>query len=240
VYPADVSLVGDARLGLRALAEADDGETGWALDRAATAREDFSVPACESDAVPITPQRAIAAIDAAVPEDAVVTADSGNNRFWLLNYFRAETIGSYYGSGGVGGMGWAPPAAVSMALQGHESVCVAGDGGFGMTMTAVETAVDEGVAPAFVVLNDTSLGMVRQMDDSIPGTEFHDTDFLAVAEAFGARGERVTDPDDLEETIADAVAADTPTVVDVRVDREEDMADQLASSFYDEVGGLHE
>ncbi len=240
VYPADVSLVGDAKLGLRALAAADDGETGWALDRAAEAREDFSVPACESEAVPIKPQRAVAAIEAAVDEDTVVTADSGNNRFWLLNYLQTAATETYYGSGGVGGMGWAPPAAVSVALQGHDALCVAGDGGFAMTMTAVETAVDRDVAPAFVVLNDTSLGMVRQMDDAIPGTEFHDTDFVAAAEAFGARGERVTAPGELEATIADAIAADVPTVVDVRVDREEEMADQLASSFYEEVGGLHE
>jgi len=240
VYPADVSLVGDARLGLRALANADDGTTGWALDRAADARGDFSVPACDSDAVPIKPQRAVAAIEAAVDEDTVVTADSGNNRFWLLNYLQTTATETYYGSGGVGGMGWAPPAAVSVALQGHDALCVAGDGGFAMTMTAVETAVDCDVAPAFVVLNDTSLGMVRQMDDAIPGTEFHDTDFVKTAEAFGAQGERVTDPEHLESTIGDALAADVPTVVDVRVDREEEMADQLASSFYDEVGGLHE
>jgi acetolactate synthase-1/2/3 large subunit len=240
VYPADVQLVGDAQLGLRALANADDGTSGWALERAAEAREDFSVPACDSDAVPIKPQRAVAGIEAAVDDDTVVTADSGTNRFWLLNYLQTEAVGTYYGSGGVGGMGWAPPAAVSVALQGHDAVCVAGDGGFAMTMTAVETAVDEGVAPAFVVLNDTSLGMVRQMDDAIPGTEFHDTDFVAVAEALGARGERVVEPDELESTVEAAVNADEPTVVDVRVDRDEVMADQLSSSFYEAVGGLHE
>jgi acetolactate synthase-1/2/3 large subunit len=240
VYPADVGLIGDAKLGLRALAAENDGDTGWALDRAAEARTDFTHEKCESDAVPIKPHRACKAIEAAVDADTVVTADSGNNRFWLLNYCQTPATGTYYGSGGVGGMGWAAPAAVSAALQGHDAICVAGDGGFAMTMTSVETAVDVGVAPTFVVLNDTSLGMVRQMDDGIPGVEFHDTDFVKAAEAFGAEGVRVTDPSDLEETIADAHAGDVPTVVDVRVDRDEDMADQLASSFYEEVGGLHE
>jgi acetolactate synthase-1/2/3 large subunit len=240
VYPADVGLIGDAKLGLRALAVENDGDTGWALDRAAEARTDFTHEKCESDAVPIKPHRACKAIEAAVDADTVVTADSGNNRFWLLNYCQTPATGTYYGSGGVGGMGWAAPAAVSAALQGHDAICVAGDGGFAMTMTSVETAVDVGVAPTFVVLNDTSLGMVRQMDDGIPGVEFHDTDFVKAAEAFGAEGVRVTDPSDLEETIADAHAGDVPTVVDVRVDRGEDMADQLASSFYEEVGGLHE
>ena len=112
-----------------------------------------------------------------------------------------------------------------------------------MTMNSVETAVEYGVAPTFVILNDTSLGMVRQMqhdEDDIAGVEFHDTDFLKVAEAFGAEGTRVTDPDELAGALEAGKAADVPHVIDVRIDREEDMADQLASSFYDSVGGLHE
>ncbi|WP_436927744.1 thiamine pyrophosphate-binding protein [Halosimplex amylolyticum] len=247
VYPADVGLIGDARATLGALAEAlaarNSVSTGasWALDRAREAREDFTAPACESDAVPIKPQRAVAAVESVVDGETVVTADSGNNRFWLLHYLQTPARRTYFGSGGVGGMGWAAPAAVAAALvTDRQAVAVAGDGGFAMTMTAVETAVQQGVAPLFVVLNDTSLGMVRQMDDDLPGTEFHDTDFVAVAEAMGGRGERVTDPADLEATLEVGRAADRPTVVDVRIDRDEPMADQLASSFYEDVGGLHE
>jgi acetolactate synthase-1/2/3 large subunit len=241
VYPADVGLVGDAKETLSALVAAGDGETDWAKPRAAEAREAFSVPACDSEAVPIKPQRAIAAIDDVVDERTVVTADSGNNRFWLLNYLQTPARRTYYGSGGVGGMGWAAPAAVSAALvTDRDAISVAGDGGFAMTMTALETAVQHDVAPAFVVLNDTSLGMVRQMDDEMVGVEFHDTDFVAMAEAMGGRGLRVTQPENLVGALEGAKAASVPTVVDVRIDREEEMADQLQSSFYAEVGGLHE
>jgi acetolactate synthase-1/2/3 large subunit len=243
VYPADVGLVGDAAESLAALADAaPEGaadSAGWARERAAQAREDFHVQACDADATPIKPQRAVAEIAGVVDGDSVVTADSGNNRFWLLNYLQAPGVGTYYGSGGVGAMGWAPPAAVASALLGNDTICVAGDGGFTMTMTAVETAVQQGVAPAFVVLNDSSLGMVRQMGVE-EGVEFNDTDFVRVAEAFGARGQRVVDPANLGDALADAKAADVATVVDVRIDREEEMAGQLRSSFYAEVGGLHE
>jgi len=244
VYPADVGLIGDAAESLGVLADAGGAENDWAIERAADAREWFDAPACDSDASPIKPQRAVKEIQGAVDEDTIVTADSGNNRFWLLYYLQTPATRTYFGSGGVGGMGWAVPAAVSAALTtGTDVIGVAGDGGFAMTMNSVETAVEYGVAPTFVVLNDTSLGMVRQMqheDGDIAGVEFHDTDFLKVAEAFGAVGKRITEPADLGDALAAGKAADTPHVLDVRIDREEDMADQLASSFYESVGGLHE
>lgn len=249
VYPADVGLVGDARetlstlavSGTRSAESESETESDWALDRASEARADFNASDCESDAVPITPQRAVKAIEAVLDSDTIVTADSGNNRFWLLNYLQTPARRSYFGSGGVGGMGWAAPAAVSAALiTGSHSIAVAGDGGFAMTMTAVETAVEYGVAPTFVVLNDTGLGMVRQMDDQIPGVTFHDTDFIRVAEGFGAQGDRIEDPNDLEPALREAKRDDQPTVLDVRIDPEIDMSETLQSSFYADVGGLHE
>ncbi|WP_135829332.1 thiamine pyrophosphate-binding protein [Halorussus halobius] len=244
VYPADVGLIGDATQSLRALAEAGGGDNDWARDRAAEARESFHAPACDSDASPIKPQRAVTEIERVVDEDTIVTADSGNNRFWLLNYLQTPGTRTYFGSGGVGGMGWATPAAVSAAITTDRDVIgVAGDGGFTMTMTSVETAVEQGVAPTFVVLNDTSLGMVRQMqdgEDDIAGVEFHDTDFVTVAEGFGANGVRATTPDELADALREGKASDVPTVIDARIDREEEMADQLQSSFYADVGGLHE
>jgi acetolactate synthase-1/2/3 large subunit len=253
VYPADVGLIGDASESLRALADADDEESAgeenadgndWARERAAEARESFSAPECEENGAPIKPQRAVKEIEAVVDDETIVTADSGNNRFWLLNYLQTPGVRTYFGSGGVGGMGWATPAAVSAAITTDRDVIgVAGDGGFTMTMTSVEIAVEQGVAPTFVVLNDTSLGMVRQMQDGegdIAGVEFHDTDFVKVAEGFGAEGVRATTPDELAAALRDGRDSDRPTVIDARIDREEDMAEQLQSSFYAEVGGLHE
>ncbi|ADD07444.1 acetolactate synthase large subunit (plasmid) [Natrialba magadii ATCC 43099] len=248
VYPADVGLIGDAAETLAVLAEAGSGgsSNGWALERAAEAREWFDAPECTDDSAPIKPQRAATAIQSVVDEDTIVTADSGNNRFWLLYYLQTPAVRTYFGSGGVGGMGWANPAAVSAALTTDDEtdvIAVAGDGGFSMTMNSVETAVEYGVAPTFVILNDTSLGMVRQMqheDGDIAGVEFHDTDFVGIAEAFGAVGKRVTEPSELAGVLESAKSADVPHVIDVRIDREEDMAETLSSSFYESVGGLHE
>ncbi|MEF8784981.1 MAG: thiamine pyrophosphate-binding protein [Haloarculaceae archaeon] len=246
VYPADVALIGDAAQSLDDLAAElpDSAGNDWARDRAAEAQESFYDPKCDSDDSPIKPQRAVKEIEAVVDEDTIVTADSGNNRFWLLNYLQAPDTGTYYGSGGVGAMGWATPAAVSAAITTDKDVIgVAGDGGFTMTMTSVETAVEHGVAPTFVVLNDTSLGMVRQMqheDGDIAGVEFHDTDFVKAAEAFGAEATQAVTPDELADALEAGTSADVPFVIDARIDRDEEMVESLQSSFYKEVGGLHE
>jgi len=247
VYPADVGLIGDAKATLDALLGADATPASggdWAEQTAADARDDFTTGACQSDASPIRPQRAAKAIETVMDAETIVTADSGNNRFWLLNYLQTPGVRTYFGSGGVGGMGWSPPAAVSAALAtDRDVISVAGDGGFAMTMTSVETAVDVGVAPTFVVLNDTSLGMVRQMQDGpdeIPGVEFPDTDFVRVAEGFGADAVRVETPEALTDGLRHGRGATVPTVIDVRIDRDEAMEEQLQSSFYASIGGLHE
>ncbi|RQG94167.1 thiamine pyrophosphate-binding protein [Natrarchaeobius chitinivorans] len=248
VYPADVGLIGDAAESLSALSRrAPDGDGSsheWSLSRAADARECFhSSVGSETDS-PIPPQRAVEAIEAHMDAETIVTADSGNNRFWLLNYAQTTATGTYFGSGGVGAMGWSVPAAVSASLITDDRVIgVTGDGGFAMTMTALETAVDHGVSPAIVVLNDRSLGMVRQMQSEgspIDGVEFRDTDFVTVAEGLGANATRVETAAALQTAIGDAFEADRPTVIDARIDRDEEMEETLQSSFYASVGGLHE
>jgi acetolactate synthase-1/2/3 large subunit len=241
VYPADVGLIGDAEETLTALAAADSGSNDWARERAEAARSDFTAPECTAETTPIKPQRAVKAVESAVDEDTIITADSGNNRFWLLNYFQTSAPRTYFGSGGVGGMGWAGPAAVSAAIvTDADTVAVTGDGGFAMTMTSIETAVEYGVAPTYVVLNDAGLGMVRQMDENIPGTDFADTDFVEVTKGLGGDGILVESPAALESAIETALEADVPTVVDVRIDPAEEMAETLQSSFYASIGGLHE
>ncbi|WP_330631636.1 thiamine pyrophosphate-binding protein [Halocatena halophila] len=241
VYPASVGLIGDAAETLLALAEHDGGTNDWALDRAREARSAFTPTEYANDGDTVAPQHAAMAISEVIDSETIVTADSGNNRFWLLQYLQTAAPGTYFGSGGVGGMGWAPPAALSAALTTqNDVVCVTGDGGFAMTMTAVETAVEYDLSPTFVILNDTGLGMVRQMDEAIPGVTFPETDFVAIADAFGADGIRIESTATLKSTLGDAIERSSPVVVDIPIDPSVQMSDLLASSFYERVGGLHE
>lgn len=243
VYPADIVLVGDAGAGLAALAKQapDEVDGEWAREVAAEARTAaFDDPARTSDDSPIRPERAVADLQEAIDPETVVLADSGNNRFWLMSHLQTSRPGTYFGSGGVAGMGWSPPAAVAAALAGFDAVSVAGDGGFTMTMTAVETAKEYGVSPTFVVLDDAGLGMVREIDPTIPGVDFAPTDLAEVSRALGATATRVSDPQGLTQAYADALEADGPSVVVVDIDPDIDAGEHLQSSFYRAVGGLHE
>jgi acetolactate synthase-1/2/3 large subunit len=142
-----------------------------ARDRAAGVREPSDAPECASDAAPIKPQRAVAETEAAVDADTVVAADSGTDGFWSLTHLQTPAVRTHFGSGGVGAMGWATPTAVATALTtDRDVIAVAGDVGFATRMTSVETAVEHGVVPAFVVLDDTSPRIVRQMQDGACST----------------------------------------------------------------------
>lgn len=243
VYPVDVGLIGDAGLALTALtARLESGtRSSWARDVAAEARSSaFEHPERDSGDRPIRPERAVAELEGAIDPDSVVLADSGNNRFWLLHHFQTRRPGTFRGSGGVAGMGWAAPAAVAAAHVGHDAVAVAGDGGFAMTVSAVETAAEYGLDPTFVVLDDAGLGMVREIDPAIEGVDFPGTDLAAVADAFGATTWRVSEPAALADAYRSALGAYGPAVVVVEIDPSVDAGEHLQSSFYREAGGLHE
>lgn len=245
VYPADVGLIGDATATLRLLSDRGTQQETGASERATTARASFEPEPADGD--DIVPAQVVKALEAAVDEETYVCSDAGNNRMWLFNYFASKSPRSFFGPGGLGVMGWSAPAAVALAITtDNDVVSVAGDGGFAMTMTAVETAVEWGVSPTFVVLNDAGLGSVRDFESfhgSIDGVRFDRLDFAETARSFGANGISVGDSTALESAIDEGLASETATVINVQIEGEHDVFgdDGIQSSFYAEMsGGLHE
>ncbi len=224
--PADVALVGDARVALSRLAEAvavmssDETRSARAalLDADVATHGRFSDPELTSDAVPILPQRVIQALADAVGSEAIVCCDAGENRIFMTHYFRSSSAPGFVQPAGVGAMGYAMPAAVAAALAvpGARGVAVCGDGGFAIALNTLMTARDEGVPIVVVVLNNGKLGWVMhgQRDRQI-ASDLGAYDHAAIAEAMGCRGIRVSSPDQLAGALADAFAADVPVVVDV-------------------------
>lgn len=230
--PEDVSITGDARVVLSRLAEAIGASTtpdqvaarAELLARDVDVHGRFSDPELDDDRTPMLPQRVIRALEHALGPDAIVCGDAGENRIFLTHYFRTGGAPGFVQPAGVGGMGYAMPAAVAaqLACPGRRGVAVCGDGGFAIALNTLMTAREEGVPIVVIVLNNGKLGWVMhgQRDRQI-ASDLGSFDHAAMAVAMGCRGVRVEHPDELAPALADALAADLPTVIDVVTSLEE-------------------
>ena len=224
-FPAAHVLVGDARAILRQLAEATPAAPLDQVDRARRrvadahrTRGSFDVPESASDDTPILPQRIIKELHWALPDDAVVTCDAGENRLFMMHHFQTKTGMEYLQPSAVGGMGYAIPAALAARLVHPERVAVAvcGDGGFSIAMNGLMTAVEEQIPIVVVVLNNGALGWVLHGQGERPiASRFASFDHAAIARAMGCEGIRVERGSELKDAVARAIAAERPTVIDV-------------------------
>ncbi|MFT3864172.1 MAG: thiamine pyrophosphate-binding protein [Solirubrobacterales bacterium] len=228
VMPTAGALVGDAATTLAALTERAVERGGRADDdiraRLAAARErgDFEAEASFSDVAPVKPQRLVRDLWRSLPSDAVVLCDAGENRLYMAHHYRARAANGFIQPAGIGGMGFAIPAALGAKLAEPERVAVAvcGDGGFAMTCNGLMTAVEEQLPIVVVVMNNRMLGWVRHCQGDRPiASELGNFDHAAIGRAMGAQGFTVTAPGELAEAIVTAAATvDRPTVIDVSID----------------------
>jgi acetolactate synthase-1/2/3 large subunit len=223
-FPVNYALLGDAGAVLRQLSDVlADGEcpaTGY--DRVVALREElgyFDGAEYDSDATPIHAQRLVGELRRNLPENAVLTADAGENRLILMHFYQTRS-GEEFLQTGTGPMGYAIPAAfgAQLAYPDRPVVAVCSDGGFAMSFNTLMAAREAGVGFTTVVMNNHYYGMSlhrSQLYGTSWGTFLGDFDHAAMAEAMGCRGIRVTDPSDLAEAIRDGVSDPRPTVIDV-------------------------
>ena len=229
-FPVDVGLVGDAGAVMEQIVDAAgtlDG--GGAAERRASAvaamKEQsnyYNDPTMFEDSSPVTPQRLVRLLHEHLDPESLITLDAGNNRVWMSLMYQSRAPGSIFAPGGTAGMAWALPAALAVKLARPEKpvVAVTGDGGFMMAVQALSTAVQYSLPVTCVVMNDSSLGMVRQhQGDRVIVSEFTEIDHAALAKSFGAGGIQVSDSKDLPDALRQAQASGKPFVVDVVTDR---------------------
>ena len=226
-FPCDTVVIGDAALVLDQISDeidgigtpsADDLAARKALLDVTREREKFFLdPRDTADDVPIMPQRLLVELHKAIPDDAFITCDAGENRLFMTHYFQTKGPGTLL-MPGIGAMGYAIPAALACKLVHPErqAIAVTGDGGFGMAMNGVMTARDEDIPIVVVVMNNSALGWVKhgQGNRTIAST-FSEMNFAEMAKVMGCNGIRVEQPGDLPTALAEALASNQPTVVDV-------------------------
>ena len=130
-------------------------------------------------------------------------------------------------------MGWSMPASLGLKLAQPQKpvVGVTGDGGFMMSVHSISTAVQYDLPVIYIVMNDSSLGMVRNhQGDRIIASEFIETDHGAIARSMGAYGVQVSDSRDLPDAIQQALSSKKPSVIDVIIDRKPNVDDLRASA----------
>jgi acetolactate synthase I/II/III large subunit len=160
--------------------------------------------------------------------EAIVVTDVGQHQMWEAQYYHHNKPRTLVTSGGLGTMGFALPAAIGakFAQPKDEVWAVVGDGGFQMTMCELATIVQEKINVKIAIINNGYLGMVRQWqeffyDKRYVATPLVAPDFVALANAFGIRGERVTARKEVVPTIESARATDQPVLLDFRVEQED-------------------
>ena len=192
-----------------------------------------------SDAIPIKPQRLMCELPRMLLSNTQYFADTGASFAWAIHYLhplerravneaRVRLGQCFHTCIEFASMGWAIGNAIGSALVRKDQpvVCITGDGSVLMSGQEISVAVQEKLPIIFVVLNDSSFGMVkhgqRLAHAEAIGTELPETDFVMLANALGAQGFKINSADDLLQLDGKALCQHPgPTVLDVRIDPEE-------------------
>ncbi|HUZ35581.1 MAG TPA: thiamine pyrophosphate-dependent enzyme, partial [Streptosporangiaceae bacterium] len=201
---------------------------GWPATAGRTARADVRarlLRAGQSGPGLLSPQEVVTTVRAHTPAQTIATVDAGAHMLVAMPLWEVDEPHRLLISSGLATMGYALPAAIAAALcvPGVPVVAFTGDGGLGMTLMEIETAVRLGLRVVVVVFNDSTLSLIRikQRPVGHGGPEavgYRPVSFAAAATALGAAGAHVTDVAELASALAAALGRDGPTVIDAQVD----------------------
>ncbi|QIG42258.1 acetolactate synthase large subunit [Nocardioides anomalus] len=236
---ADVPIVGDVREVLADLlaalrTEADAGHTGdhegWVrfLDGV---RGTYPLGYDEPADGGLAPQYVVQRLGQIAGPDAIYTSGVGQHQMWAAQFVDYEKPGTWINSGGLGTMGFAVPAAMGAQVGQPDKVvwAIDGDGCFQMTNQELATCAINDIPIKVAVINNESLGMVRQWqtlfyNERYSNTDLHSKripDFVKLADAYGCVGLSCDSPEDVDATITKAMEInDVPVVIDFRVHRD--------------------
>ncbi|PHL20948.1 acetolactate synthase AlsS [Enterococcus faecium] len=170
------------------------------------------------------PLEVINTLQSKVTDDMTVTVDVGSHYIWMARHFRSYEPRHLLFSNGMQTLGVALPWAISAALvrPNTQIVSVSGDGGFLFSAQDLETAVRKKLNIVHLIWNDGHYNMVEFQEkmkyQRASGVDFGPVDFVKYAEAFGAKGIRVTSVEELEKALEEGFATEGPVIIDIPID----------------------
>ncbi|WP_438990450.1 acetolactate synthase 3 large subunit [Lentibacter sp.] len=186
----------------------------------------------------IKPQHALARLEALTKDhDRYICTEVGQHQMWAAQYLGFEDPNRWMTSGGLGTMGYGFPASIGVQMAHPDSLVinVAGEASWLMNMQEMGTAIQFRLPVKQFILNNERLGMVRQWQELLHGERYSHSwsealpDFVKLAEAFGAKGIRVDNPEDLDEAIKEMIAYDGPVILDCLVEKHENCFPMIPS-----------
>ncbi len=173
----------------------------------------------------LTPYQIIDIISKTASEDDIIVTDVGQHQMWTAQRSPFRKPRTFLTSGGLGTMGYGMGATIGASVaRGKRSVLFTGDGSFGMNLNELATAVSYNTPIVIVIMNNGVLGMVRQWQTLFFEKHYSNTtlnrqtDFVKLAEAFGAKGKRVFNTEELEKAASEAFAYNDVYLIDCAVD----------------------
>ena len=222
------SLVGDVKEVVTKLLDKLDKKTNTQWMDAVQRMKNLETMRSDGDSA-MHPEDIIEKVMEYTKDSTIVATDVGQHQMWVAQYYRFKKPRTHLTSGGLGAMGFGMGAAIGgcVASGGKRTVLFTGDGSFGMNLIELATAVTYSLPLVIILFNNGVLGMVRQWQHAFFDSRYshttldRKTDFVKLAQAFGAAGYRATDIKTLEEALENAFKIQGPTVIDCVIDKEE-------------------
>ena len=177
----------------------------------------------------IHPHQLLRTVAEETPEDTIIATDVGQHQLWSAQYNGRKHVRQFLTSGGLGTMGFGYGAALGaqVAFPDRTVVHITGDGSFHMNLNEICTAVSYNLPVITIIMNNRVLGNVRQWQTMFYGSRYSQTDphrktdYVKLADAFGARGVRVSNIAELRDALQEAMKRTGPVLIDAQIDKDE-------------------